>query len=714
MRTSVIKLMGFRYVLLLALAIQWGCTANPLVEAANQKIQQGDRLSADEQLSQALKADPNSAAIQSQLIQNRNRILAALWPQFDTALANRQLPVAREILLEVEKIDPRNSRLLSAKQLLVDASAKPSQAVGSTSDAVLLQDKGRRLPSLEFRDAPLRSVLDALGKLGAISFIFDKDVRTDTKITISLRDVTTSEALRAVLLTQQLESKALNETSVVIFPATAPKIRDYVELQTRSFYLNNIEAKQAQALIKALVKTRDVFIDEKLNLMVIKDTPAAISYAEKLIESVDLAEPEVVLDVVVLEISNSKAQEIGLRYPSQFQLGLPTAGSAVQALTRDNWKDQIVSTASPSLLATLKANFGETNLLSNPSIRVKNREKARIHIGEKLPVFTSSFTQGSSSATGTNTNAFSTQISFLEVGLKLDVEPLIYLQNEVSIKLGLEVSNVIERVLGPADSVGYRIGTRNTVTSLRLRDGETQIIAGLIRDDDRKSAIGIPGLAQLPLLGRLFGSHANDVDKTEIVLMITPRIVRSIDPPAAGLRRINAGTDSSVGAPPVRLSAKASIAVAAAGVAGAGGARSAQPSSRPDAVPATGGDPIIAVANADPNVPTGDSPSLNTISISMAAPDSVAANSEFDFVIAASPATGDTVVELVLAGDAVTMPDGGRGTILINLTGDQTVVRLKALAVNRSSTISVAAVRNARGSLSLATATPVVTIRTAP
>ena len=508
----------------------------------------------------------------------------------------------------------------------------------------------------------------------------------------------------------------LNETSVVIFPATAPKIRDYVELQTRSFYLNNIEAKQAQALIKALVKTRDVFIDEKLNLMVIKDTPAAISYAEKLIESVDLAEPEVVLDVVVLEISNSKAQEIGLRYPSQFQLGLPTAGSAVQALTRDNWKDQIVSTASPSLLATLKANFGETNLLSNPSIRVKNREKARIHIGEKLPVFTSSFTQGSSTTTGTNTNAFSTQISFLEVGLKLDVEPLIYLQNEVSIKLGLEVSNVIERVLGPADSVGYRIGTRNTVTSLRLRDGETQIIAGLIRDDDRKSAIGIPGLSQLPLLGRLFGSHANDVDKTEIVLMITPRIVRSIDPPAAGLRRINAGTDSSVGAAPVRLSAKASIAVAASGAGGptGGAARTAQPTTRPEAVQATGGDTIIAVTNADPNVPTGESPALNMINISMAAPDAVSANSEFDFVIAASPATSDTVVELVLSGDAVTMPDGGRGTILINLTGDQTIVRLKALAVNRSSTISVAAVRNARGSLSLGAATPVVTIRTAP
>ncbi|MCA1416939.1 hypothetical protein I6F30_38340, partial [Bradyrhizobium sp. NBAIM20] len=135
-----------------------------------------------------------------------------------------------------------------------------------------------------------------------------------------------------------------------------------------------------------------------------------------------------------------------------------------------------------------------------PKIRVRNRDKAKVHIGQKLPVFTTTTNFGGSTSVAAS-------VSYLDIGLKLDVEPSIQLDNDVVIKVGLEVSNLIRQVTGPGGTTAYEIGTRNTSTTLRLADGETQVLAGLINDEDRKSAVGIPGLSRLPVLGRLFGTQ---------------------------------------------------------------------------------------------------------------------------------------------------------------------------------------------------------------
>ena len=186
----------------------------------------------------------------------------------------------------------------------------------------------------------------------------------------------------------------------------------------------------------------------------------------------------------------------------------------------------------------LKKQDSDANLLANPRIRSRNREKAKILIGERVPNITTTLT-----ATGFASDS----ISYVDVGLKLDVEPVIYPDGEVAIKVALEVSNIIAQVQTKSGSVAYQIGTRGAQTVLRLADGENQVLAGLISDEDRRTAYKVPGIGELPLVGRLFGSQADDSAKTEIVLSITPRILRNIPRPSAGLAEFDSGTEAGLG-----------------------------------------------------------------------------------------------------------------------------------------------------------------------
>ena len=439
-----------------------------------------------------------------------------------------------------------------------------------------------------------------------------------------------------------------------------------------------------------------------------KDSPAAIRYAEQLLESVDQAEPEVVLDVQVLEVSESRTREIGLKLPAAANLGLPSSTPVGTELTRGNWAQQIVSIASPSISASLTAGLGDVTLLSNPSIRVKNREKARIHVGEKLPVFTSIF--NSTGAAGGAGSAFSTQVTLLEVGLKLDVEPLIHMSKDVEVKLSLEVSNVLEKVSGPAQSIAYRVGTRNAVTNLRLRDGETQILAGLIRDDDRHSAVGVPGLFELPILGRLFGQHTESKDKTEIILLITPRVVRSISAPLIARGPLTAGTEGAVGVTPLRMSERSSIAVSNPVGTNPGGAATAR------TLPGRLSAPASASASTGAAPPSPDPSAAAVISLRLTGPSSVKANTEFDVGLLRSPEQSpfEGVVEVSLNGEGAKFADGSSGSRQVSVAGGQASVRVKAGAAGSEVQIAVIGAKGPGGDLAIETSPQVIQIKVEP
>nr|WP_145552417.1 secretin N-terminal domain-containing protein [Variovorax boronicumulans] len=407
----------------------------------------------------------------------------------------------------------------------------------------LRQAMARRL-TLELRDVPLATIFEILSNHGGLNFVLDKDIKGDQRTTIFVRDTSLADVLGVLLQTNQLERKLLNDNTLIVYPNTAAKQREYQELVMRSFYLANADAKQTAAMLRALVKTRDLFVDERLNLVIMRDTPEAVRLAEQLVATQDLGEPEVMLELEVLEIASSVAQEIGLRFPEQIVGRIPgTGGTTSDGLVQLGSGGLRAYTANPLLILNLRQTDGGANLLANPRIRVRNREKAKVHIGEKVPVITT---------TSTANVGVSSAVSYLETGLKLDVEPNVYLEDEVAIKVQLEVSNILSQ-LNISGTVAYRLGTRNATTTLRLRDGETQVLAGLINNEDRQSMAKLPGAAELPVLGRLFRNNDQTVAKTEIVLLVTPRVLRNVRRPETVESQFASGTEAVPGRVPLRF-----------------------------------------------------------------------------------------------------------------------------------------------------------------
>jgi general secretion pathway protein D len=590
-------------------------------------------------LERATREDPSDHELRAHYFRQRDQAVAQLLIQAEAERAARRMDAAQAIYQRVQKLDANNPRVREGSASMVaqkryDALVREAEALQGKGDTVaaervlrtvlaenpthaearrLLQtirEKAARAEvpaqslnatyskpiTLEFRETPLKTVFEVISRTSGLNFVFDKDVKSDTKVTIFVRNTSIDEIVKLILVTNQLERKVLNENSVLIYPNTPAKTKDYQELVTRSFYLANADVKQAQALIRSLVKTKDIFADEKLNLLVIKDTPAAVRLAERLLESLDMAEPEVMLDVEVLEITRSKLQELGLKFPDQIGYGLlqPTTSTTIVnggvSQTNTNLGGTLAAgyvdlrntsgltsfVSNPALMLNLKNQVGEGNLLANPRIRVKNREKAKIHIGDKVPVFTT---------TSTANVGVAASISYLDVGLKLDVEPNVYLDDDVSIKVGLEVSSIVKEVSGPAGSLAYQIGTRSASTVLRLKNGETQVLAGLISDEERSSANRLPGLGEVPVLGRIFTNKLDNNSKTEIVLLITPRIVRNLARTQDVSATVPAGSELSVGSPSLQVK-KAEARGLSMSTSPQGGARPVAPP-EPEPVQAT-------------------------------------------------------------------------------------------------------------------------------
>jgi len=483
------------------------------------------------------------AAVQAEL-ERTERIDAQVALARDELRGGRAA-AARERMAAVLREQPRHAAARALAQQLQAAAAAAEALPPALAEAL------RKPVTLEFRDAPLRNVFEALSRTHGLNFVFDREVRADQRVSLALREVPLDEALRVVLVTQQLDRKLLNANTLLVYPATPAKQREHAELVTRTLYLTNAEAKVVAALVRTMAKTQDVHIDERLNALVVRDTPTVIRLVEDMVAALDLPEPEVMIDVEVLEVSTARLNAIGLQWPSEIAIGeFNAAGVALDTIRLTRGMEPLLQarTANPLLLATLRASDGDTQTLANPTIRARSREKAQVHVGEKLPVFTTT--------TAANVGV-SASVSYLDVGIKLDVEPTVQLDSEVTIKVTLEVSNLIRAVSGPAGSVGYQVGTRRTSTTLRLHDGETQVLAGLTKDDDIKSIDGIPGLARLPWLGRLFGASSDQRNKTEVVLLMTPRIVRGLPLPDARLTHRPGGTALSPGAEPLRLSERA-------------------------------------------------------------------------------------------------------------------------------------------------------------
>jgi general secretion pathway protein D len=601
------------------------------VDEARRHFDEGRGEEALALLDKASKEDPGNKAVRAEYFRQRDLLVAQWLSQADTLRLAGQFEVSESLYQRVIKYDAQNPRaragfaqietdkrhralVVSADKLVAAEKYREAQDV---LRPVLVENPGhreaRRLQrrideklvrpvlagsqlkpsssqpiSLELRDVTLRAAFDVLSRAYGVNYVFDKDVRADQRTSVAVRDTLFEEAVRLLLLPNQLQQKVISENTVIVFPNTPAKLREYQELVVKSFYLANADVKQTATMIRTVVKTRDIFVDEKINLLVIKDTPEAVRLAERLIATQDLAEPEVVLEVEVLEVASNRLLELGIKFPDSVAWQLMGSVGIPGVVTLPEWLNrgsELVRLIFPNPLAmlTLRQQDGSTSVLANPRIRVKNKEKARIHIGDRVPVITTT-----AAATG---GFVSESVSYLDVGLKLEVEPLIFLEDEVGIKVALEVSNIVREIRSTSGTLVYQIGTRSAGTNLRLNDGETQILAGLISDEDRRSANRVPGVGTMPIVGRLFSSTSENTVKTQIVLLITPRLVRTLARPDVRSVEFSGGTEAAAGG-------------------GATGAAPAAPIVRPAApaapkpAPAPSGSDMVPFGGVKPEAPS--------------------------------------------------------------------------------------------------------------
>ncbi|MEX3823490.1 secretin N-terminal domain-containing protein [Paraburkholderia sp. BR14262] len=526
---------------------QRNAQVNTLLDQADQYRKNYQYDEAIRNLFQAYDIDPTNERIRKiglQIDQDRKDL--AILQEAQRMMKRGAYAQAAERVHRVLVENPTNTL---AQQMQTELNAKLSQQRADRDDKLAASSIMQKPVTLQFRDANVRMVFEALSRTTGLNVIFDRDVRADLKTTIFVTNASVQDTVDMILMQNQLDKKQLNANTLFIYPATPAKQLEYQELKVRTFQLSNVDAKQIQQLLKSILKVKEVVIDERANTVTVRGTPDTIKVAEEMIAAQDLPDPEVMMEVEVLEVSHERLTDLGIDWPNSFTMSTPSTATTWGLLHHLTINELNVSSLSAT--ANFKLTDTDANLLASPRIRTRNNEKARIMIGDKVPVISSSSTPSTSGP------SYTQMIQYLDVGIKLEVQPRVYRDGDVGMQLNLEVSNITNTISSSnsngLNSLAYQIGTRSASTSLRLRDGETQILGGLISDEDRRNANKVPGLGQLPVLGRLFSNHQGDHVKTEIVLQITPHIVRPQLAADADTQELWSGTDVNVHADQLRL-----------------------------------------------------------------------------------------------------------------------------------------------------------------
>ncbi len=726
---------------LLALALA-GCAADRMHNEGLSLIEDGKLEEGLVKLEDAKQADPGNAIFRKDWLLQRDHLTAALLQEADKEKAaqhweaavqryNRVLQLdrgniaARQAMSDINVERRQSARVDEAALLygkgdleqantvigrvLVENPSHPravalrSQILETTSqnsslNGVSLNLKGKKPVTLQFRDANLRMVMEAIAKTTGLNVLFDKDVKADLKVTIFVRDTPVEEAIDLILMQTQTAKRIMGENSILIYADTEAKSREYAELKIRRFAITNADPKNVMAMVKTLTKTKDMFVDEKTNALVVRDTPQIIRMVEKLIVAMDQPEPEVMLEVDVMEISRDRALALGIDLPTSFDTvkGSTFTIDQLTALGRNDFK------SSSGVSITAKKTDSDVNTLATPRIRVRNKEKAKFLVGDRLPVISTAAVPGSSAAAG-SAAVYNTSVQYVEVGIKIEAEPTIYADGEVAIRLSLEVSSAgaPNSDAAKTGTIAYTIGTRSMNTVLRLKDGQTEVIGGLIQDKDGMDATRVPGLGDIPLLGRLFGMQTDVKNKKEIIMSITPRIVRNNRQVDSDLLEMWSGTENNMRFG-TRQVGNAKLLPAASGTAAgsvsvaAGGAVAAPAPATATATAAAGSARPLPRAVA-PKAAAAPAAVAAPRPMTLSAPSSAKAGDKIAVTLAFPPLAAATLLETSLSYDssrlkliAVTEADSARNNAAgMRFTGDGDsagAVRLE-LAAGRGETL---------------------------
>jgi general secretion pathway protein D len=407
--------------------------------------------------------------------------------------------------------------------------------------------EGIKLPaSLVFGNtATSRAVFLAVGKFANISTIFDPAFR-DQPLSIDLHNATLGDALAALTASTHTFYRVTAPKTITIIPDTPAKRREYEESIIQTIFLSNADVKETIDLLRIVVDIRQISPISATNSISIKDTPERVAAAVKLITAIDKARPEVVIEVELLEVARTKLHEYGLQIASPGSPGISGSADVNRAdfrlpnLTNLTAADVFLS-GLPGLYYRLLKNDQATRTLASPHLRTADGMTASARFGEEVPVPITTFAP--IAAGGINTQPI-TSYTYRNVGVNIDITPRLHHDDEVSLAVKVTLSS-----LGTSPGFGGlpTFGNREIATTIRLKDGETNMLAGLIRDEDRSVLSGVPGLSDVPILGRLFANTRHETLQTDIILTLTPHVVRVLDLTEADLRPFRLGREAATG-----------------------------------------------------------------------------------------------------------------------------------------------------------------------
>jgi general secretion pathway protein D len=397
--------------------------------------------------------------------------------------------------------------------------------------------------TLIFREASARDIFTAIGKFSNLSVVFDPTFR-DQPVSIDLRQATIDQALTSLASSTRTFWRVTAPRTVAVVPDTAAKRREYEEEVVRTFFLSNADLKETVDVLRIVVDARRLAPTAANNAITIKDTPERVAAAARIITAIDKARPEVVIDVELLEVDRTRMRDYGLQVASPGSPGIDGSATIIpnpitlRDLSNLN-ANGVILTNLPGLFYRLLKTDSNTRILANPQLRTSEGIAAQARFGERVPVPVTTF---SPIAAGGVQQQPITSFNYENIGVNIDITPRTHHDDDVSLAVKVELSSISGEGFGGLPT----FGNRSITTVIRLRDGETNMLAGLIRDDERKVLSGVPGLVDIPVVGRLFAYNHMQTQETDIILTLTPHIVRVLDLTAEDVRAFKVGRDAGV------------------------------------------------------------------------------------------------------------------------------------------------------------------------
>jgi general secretion pathway protein D len=498
--------------------------------------------------------------------------------QGEKALKTEDLQLALAEFQKAATLDPSNEAagqqlkktmdLLAAKNAAATSKTinpNPSEESNLLAAPPQLKPVSSELINLKMTN-DARVVFETVAKLAGLSVIFDPDF-TSRRIAADLPNVTLEEALDAVAFESKSFWKPLTSSVIIVAPDNPQKRRDLEDEEVRTFYLSNTltpqDLTEVVTGLRQLLDMRRVQQVNAQNAIVIRDTPDKLLLASKIIRDIDKAKPEVLVHVQVVTASVDRLRDLGILPGQSVTVTFtprpsvqPNGGSSTTSgttgtsnpaqITLDNLKNlsgEDYSATLPGATATAILTDNKTRIIQDPEVRVSDGEKATLKIGDRVPVATGSFQAGVGVGTSSINPLVNTQFQYIDVGVNIDVTPRVHPDGDVSMKLSIEVS----QITGTSNIGGINqpvISQRKIEHDIRLKDGEVSVLGGLIQRTQTKNVNGIPGLAQLPLFRYLFSDNSNEVKEDEVLIVLTPHILRLPSITAENLRTLAAGTDT--------------------------------------------------------------------------------------------------------------------------------------------------------------------------